>query len=226
MDGLLIVDKPRGVSSFNVIRDVRKEYGIRAVGHIGTLDPEASGVLPILVGKATKLSDLLMLHDKDYIDEITLGIKIDGKKLYELARNGESVEREARDIFIDNIELLDFDGKVIKYKVTCSKGTYIRVLSEDIAEKLGTVGFMSSLRRTRVGNFKIEDAGKFIKMEDILNVEKIELSDSKYKKFLNGMLINVEGFNNVWIKIYKKSEFKGFGIVNKNLLKRKILIDE
>ena len=153
-------------------------------------------------------------------------VVINGKKLYELASNGESVEREARDIFIDNIELLDFDGKVIKYKVTCSKGTYIRVLSEDIAEKLGTVGFMSSLRRTRVGNFKIEDAGKFIKMEDILNVEKIELSDSKYKKFLNGMLINVEGFNNVWIKIYQKSEFKGFGIVNKNLLKRKILIDE
>lgn len=273
MDGLLIVDKPRGVSSFNVIRDVRKKYGIRAVGHIGTLDPEASGVLPILVGKATKLSDLLMLHDKDYIAEITLGIKtdsgdiegnvierddsnhnydknqiltilnsfkghskqippmysaikIDGKKLYELARKGECIERKERDIFIENIELLDFDGKIIKYKVTCSKGTYIRVLSEDIAEKLGTVGFMSSLRRTRVGNFKIEDAEKFIKIEDILDVERIELNDSKYKKFLNGILINVEGFNNGWIKIYKNGEFKGLGIVNKNLLKRKIVIDE
>mgnify|MGYP000517411899 CR=1 FL=1 len=130
------------------------------------------------------------------------------------------------DIFIENIELLDFDGKIIKYKVTCSKGTYIRVLSEDIAEKLGTVGFMSSLIRTRVGNFKIEDAEKFIKIEDILDVEKIELNDSKYKKFLNGILINVEGFNNGWIKIYKNGEFKGFGIVNKNLLKRKIVIDE
>ena len=153
-------------------------------------------------------------------------IKIDGKKLYELARNGESVEREERDIFIENIELLDFDGKIIKYKVTCSKGTYIRVLSEDIAEKLGTVGFMSSLRRTRVGNFKIEDVEKFIKIEDILDVERIELNDSKYKKFLNGILINVEGFNNGWIKIYKNGEFKGFGIVNKKLLKRKIVIDE
>ena len=140
--------------------------------------------------------------------------------------SGESVERQARDIFIEDIELLNFDGKVIKYKVTCSKGTYIRVLSENIAEKLGTVGFMSSLKRIRVGNFKIEDAGKFIKIEDILNVESIELSDSEYKKFLNGILINVEGFNNGWIKIYKNGKFKGFGIVNKNLLKRKIVIDE
>ena len=89
MDGLLIVDKPRGVSSFNVIRDVRKEYGIRAVGHIGTLDPEASGVLPILVGKATKLSDLLMLHDKDYIAEITLGIKTDSGDV-----EGNIIERD------------------------------------------------------------------------------------------------------------------------------------
>jgi len=121
---------------------------------------------------------------------------------------------------------LNFDGKVIKYKVTCSKGTYIRVLSENIAEKLGTVGFMSSLKRIRVGNFKIEDAGKFIKIEDILNVESIELSDSEYKKFLNGILINVKNLDNGWVKIYSGNKFKGFGIVNKNLLKRKIVIDE
>ena len=97
--------------------------------------------------------------------------------------SGESIERQARDIFIENIELLNFDGKVIKYKVTCSKGTYIRVLSENIAEKLGTVGFMSSLKRTRVGNFKIEDAGKFIKIEDVLNVGSIEISDSNIRNF-------------------------------------------
>ena len=77
MDGVLIVDKPKGKTSFDVVRDVRKEYNIKAVGHIGTLDPEASGVLPILIGKATKLSDFLMVHDKDYIVEITLGVKTD-----------------------------------------------------------------------------------------------------------------------------------------------------
>lgn len=77
MDGVLIVDKPKGKTSFDVVRDVRKEYNIKAVGHIGTLDPEASGVLPILIGKATKLSDFLMVHDKDYIAEITLGVKTD-----------------------------------------------------------------------------------------------------------------------------------------------------
>ena len=134
--------------------------------------------------------------------------------------SGESVERQARDIFIEDIELLNFDGKVIKYKVTCSKGTYIRVLSENIAEKLGTVGFMSSLKRIRVGNFKIEDAGKFI------NIESVELSDSEYKKFLNGILINVKNLENGWAKVYSGNEFKGFGIVDKNLLKRKIVIDE
>lgn len=143
-----------------------------------------------------------------------------------LQGSGESVERSAKDIFIEDIELLNFDGKVIKYKVTCSKGTYIRVLSENIAEKLGTVGFMSSLKRTRVGNFKIEDVGKFIKIEDILNVESIEFSDSEYKKFLNGVLINVKDLANGWVKIYSDNEFKGFGIVNKNLLKRKIVIYE
>ena len=148
------------------------------------------------------------------------------KSCMNLQGSGESIERQARDIFIENIELLNFDGKVIKYKVTCSKGTYIRVLSENIAEKLGTVGFMSSLKRTRVGNFKIEDAGKFIKIEDILNVESIELSDSEYKKFLNGILINVKNLENGWAKVYSGNEFKGFGIVDKNLLKRKIVIDE
>ena len=101
MDGLLIVDKPRGVSSFNVIRDVRKKYGIRAVGHIGTLDPEASGVLPILVGKATKLSDLLMLHDKDYIAEITLGIKTDSGDI-----EGNVIERDDSNHNYDKNQIL------------------------------------------------------------------------------------------------------------------------
>ena len=85
---------------------------------------------------------------------------------------------------------------------------------------------MSSLKRTRVGNFKIEDAGKFIKIEDVLNVGSIEISDSEYKKFLNGILVNVKNLENGWVKIYSGNEFKGFGIVNKNLLKRKIVIDE
>ena len=142
-----------------------------------------------------------------------------------LLGSGENIEREARDIFIENIELLNFSENIIRYKVTCSKGTYIRVLSEDIAEKLGTIGFMSSLKRTRVGDFKIEDAGKFIQIENILNVDNIELNEMDYKRFLNGILINVLNFKDGWIKIYKNNEFKGFGTIENNLLKRKIVIE-
>lgn len=190
MNGLEIVDKPIKKTSFDIIREIRKKYNIKQVGHIGTLDPMATGVLVILVGGATKLSDYLMEHDKEYVATVYLGekkdtgdsegdtierkdvpkdisvekikevlqsflgkskqippmysaIKVDGKKLYNLARQGIEVERKERDIEITEIELLEALDKnninEIKFRVVCSKGTYIRVLCEDIAEKLGTV---------------------------------------------------------------------------------------
>lgn len=260
MDGILIVDKPKGMTSFDVVREVRKKYNTKKVGHIGTLDPLATGVLTILIGKATKLSDFLMEHEKEYIATLKLGkstdtgdsegntieekevkheiyeeelnnysykeiskreenseiyikleevfqsfigesmqippmysaIKVQGKKLYELAREGKTVERTPRKIFIKDITILKVDtsNNEIEYKVTCSKGTYIRVLCEDIAKKLGTVGYMKSLRRTRIGNFRIEDAGKFIEIENILtDIPKIEIQD--YEKLLNGIKIPI-----------------------------------
>ena len=187
MDGILIVDKPVSKTSFDVVWNVRKEYNTKKVGHIGTLDPMASGVLPVLIGNATRLSDILVEHDKEYIAILTLGkatdtgdsegkviqvdnrffneekekieevlksflgdsmqippmysaIKINGRKLYEIARSGKTVEREPRKINISEIELLEFKNpNEIKFRVVCSKGTYIRVLCEDIAQKLGTV---------------------------------------------------------------------------------------
>lgn len=187
MDGILIVDKPVSKTSFDVVWNVRKEYNTKKVGHIGTLDPMASGVLPVLIGNATRLSDILVEHDKEYIAHLTLGkatdtgdsegkviqvdnrffneekekieevlksflgdsmqippmysaIKINGRKLYEIARSGKTVEREPRKISISEIELLEFKNpNEIKFRVVCSKGTYIRVLCEDIAQKLGTV---------------------------------------------------------------------------------------
>lgn len=187
MDGILIVDKPVSKTSFDVVWNVRKEYNTKKVGHIGTLDPMASGVLPVLIGNATRLSDILVEHDKEYIAHLTLGkatdtgdsegkviqvdnrffneekekieevlksflgdsmqippmysaIKINGRKLYEIARSGKTVEREPRKINISEIELLEFKNpNEIKFRVVCSKGTYIRVLCEDIAQKLGTV---------------------------------------------------------------------------------------
>lgn len=298
MNGAIIVDKPKGKTSFDMIRDIRKEYNIKKVGHIGTLDPMATGVLPILVGEATKLSDYLMNHDKEYIATLCLGekrdtgdsegkvietkeipqdinkdiivrylneflgesmqippmysaIKIGGQKLYDLARQGKQVEREPRKINIYDIELLEClnhnqeiqksevikinDNEIdnikfneIKFRVVCSKGTYIRVLCEDIAKKLGTVGYMKALRRTRVGRFKIEDAGKIIDIADILiDVPKIEISDIKgadqMKKLTNGVAIKVNEKDGL-VNLYNDGKFIGIGQVERGILKRKIII--
>ena len=226
MNGLVIVDKPIGYTSFDMVAKMRKEYNQKKVGHIGTLDPMASGVLPILLGEATKLSDYLMLHDKEYVANLKLGIstdtgdsegkiieekeipnlnnidlnkllqdkfigkqmqvppmysaiKINGKKMYELAREGKKIDIPPREIEILKIEIIELNiiENEITFKVECSKGTYIRVLCEDIAKELNTCGYMKALRRTRVGKFKIEDAGKFIDFEDILDVKKISIND-------------------------------------------------
>lgn len=307
MDGLLIVDKKEGITSFDVIRNVRKEYNIKKVGHIGTLDPLASGVLPVLIGKATKLSDYLMMHDKEYIAKIILGkktstgdregnvieekeiekskiskenieavlnsflgesyqippmysaIKVNGKKLYELARENKEIERTPRKINIAKIELLKIENVnvnenvnlswqsiEITYKVQCSKGTYIRTLSEDIAEKLGTVGYMSYLRRTRVGDFKIEDAGKLIDMENIINnIPKYEIKEKNISQLINGVKVRKQQENNINVeknnknienknqnakkselcKLYCNNKFIGYGISEGEFVKRDILVE-
>lgn len=185
MDGIVIINKPQGITSRQAVSKVRNILKEKKAGHTGTLDPMATGVLPILLGKATKLSQYLVEHDKKYIATIYLGekkdtgdiegktiekmdipnleiqviektlksfvgkskqvppmysaIKIDGKKLYEYAREGLEVNREPRDIIIYDIKLIDFVDNKITFEVFCSKGTYIRVLCEDIAQKLGTV---------------------------------------------------------------------------------------
>ena len=270
MDGVLIVNKPKGKTSFDMISEVRKKYNTKKVGHIGTLDPLATGVLPILIGNATKLSEYLIEHDKEYIACLKLGekrdtgdlegkiietkivpdnlseadvnnalnsflgettqippmysaIKVNGKKLYEYARLGEVVERKPRTIVIDKIELLELNGDEITFKVNCSKGTYIRVLCEDIAEKLNTVGYMKSLCRTKVGSFYIEDEGKLIELKDLLDVPNIEVNE--YEKLINGMKLKVckDNYNGL-CNLYYKNKFIGIGEINNNLLKRKIII--
>lgn len=277
VNGILIVDKEKGKTSFDVIREIRKKYNTKKVGHIGTLDPMATGVLPVLIGEATKLSDYLMEHDKEYIAELELGIKTDtgdsegsiieeknlrkikkeeieevlklflgdnmqippmysaikinGKKLYELAREGKEIIRPPRKIKIYDIELLEIKNdergntKIIKYKVKCSKGTYIRVLCEDIAEKLKICGYMKSLRRIKVGNFTLDDKDKFINIEQILkDKQNYKLKEGEYKKFINGVGFEVENADGL-IKIYDRSnKFIGVGEVKDNKLKRKIII--
>ena len=300
MDGILIVDKPIGKTSFDIVRDVRKEYQIKKVGHIGTLDPMASGVLPVLIGNATKLSNILVEHDKEYIAVLKLGkstdtgdsegtinetdenylekigelqnslqivekkalqknigeiektecirkvlnlflgdsfqippmysaIKVNGKKLYELAREGKTIEREPRKINISEIELLEYrEPDEIKFRVVCSKGTYIRVLCEDIAKKMNTVGYMSSLRRTRVGNFRIEDANKFIKMQDVFDIPIINVNEGEYKKIVNGVIIHNKKLQDYtgFCNIYFGDKYIGICDVKNGDCKRKIFISD
>ena len=277
MNGVIIVDKEKGKTSFDEIRDIRKKYNIKKVGHAGTLDPMATGVLIILVGEATKLSDYLMNHDKEYIATLKLGkktdtgdsegkiieekeipnlckenvqnvlntfigkskqippmysaIKVNGKKLYEFAREGKEIERQERKIeiyFLEIIKLIEDNKKIaeIEFKVNCSKGTYIRTLCEDIAEKLGTCGYMKELRRTRVGRFTLNDKDKFITLEEIMeDKESYTLDDENLKKIINGVKISTN-LKDGFVKLYHNQKFIGLGEVENNKLKRKIICDK
>ena len=194
LSGILNVYKPKGLTSHAVVSRVRKFYGVKRVGHAGTLDPMACGVLPVLVGSAASVQELVMEHDKTYKAGVLFGVttdtgdvtgsvlnaktpsfdgaalketlarftgeidqvppmysalKVDGQKLYELARRGKTVERKARKVTVYGIRLLTpFDGKRCDIEVDCSKGTYIRTLAEDIGNALGCGACLDSLERT------------------------------------------------------------------------------
>lgn len=226
--GIVNVIKPPGMSSFQVVSTVRRLLEVSKAGHTGTLDPAATGVLPVCVGRATKIIPFLPEGKKEYIAEITLGITTDtldaegeilekkynwqeltlekvttvlkeftgkieqlppmysavhhqGKRLYELARNGEEVEREPREVIIDQLELLGINLPIIRIRVVCSKGTYIRSLAADIGEKLKTGAFLSFLVRSKSGPFYIKDG---FTLEEIgEKMEKVVLSPDKFLEF-------------------------------------------
>ena len=292
MNGILIINKEKGCTSHDIVYKVKKIFNEK-VGHTGTLDPLAEGVLPILIGKGTLCSKYLINHDKKYVVNLALGqktetadlegkiieeknipnksltqskiekvlksfigkqqqmppiysaIKVNGKKLYEYARKGQNVEIKPREIEIYDIKLMNIDAqkKQIQFEVFCGKGTYIRSLCEDIAEKLETVGYMESLKRIQVGDFKIEESSKIqeleenkedtkyleskiISVEEIFkNKEKIKLDDKKMQLFLNGVKITQNQENDIY-RIYNKNEkFIGIGIIQDKLLKRDIILD-
>jgi len=218
MDGLLIINKPTGITSHDVVDIVRKKFNVRRVGHAGTLDPLATGVLVLLIGKATKLSNTFINDDKEYRATLFLGKRTDtqdstgrvieerpvngldiddakaalntflgeieqvppmvsakkykGKKLYQLARRGKSIERRPCRIKIHEIELLDFNLPEIVFRVRCSKGTYVRTLCEDIGRRLKNPAHMSALARTRSGRFSLEHSCSLdtITEKDILSI--------------------------------------------------------
>lgn len=290
MNGIIIINKHKGCTSHDIVYKVKKMFNEK-VGHTGTLDPMATGVLPLLIGKGTQCSKYLINHDKIYNVTLQLGektdtadsegkvietkevkektlkkeniekilekfkgkqeqippiysaIKVNGKKLYEYARKGQEVEIKPRKIEIYNIELLNINEKQkqIEFQVSCSKGTYIRSLCEDIAQRLGTVGYMLELKRIQVGNFNIKEAitieqlennidnkefieENFIQFEEIFkNKEKIELDDRKLRLFLNGVQLTI-GKEDGTYKIYNNNKFIGIGIVENKLLKRDIVL--
>ncbi len=151
-------------------------------------------------------------------------IKVNGKKLYEYARAGEEIERNKRKIEIFKIELISYKDDEIEYKVNCSKGTYIRTLCEDISEKLGTVGYMKSLRRTRVGEFSLEDTGKIFSIEDVMkNRPKYDLKEGEKNQFLNGASIKIS-LEDGLLRVYFNNLFIGLGKVENGKLKRKIVL--
>lgn len=278
MDGILVINKPKGYTSHDVVNIVRKSLETPRVGHTGTLDPNATGVLPILVGRATKISKYLIEHKKTYVAELQLGkksstgdiegkiieekpvpnlqveevekilesflgkqlqtppiyssIKINGKKAYEYARENKPIQMTPREIEVLDIKLITIKENVIIFKTQVSKGTYIRTLCEDIAQKLGTVGIMSNLCRTEVDNFTIEQSyelekiknAKLISIEEIfMKIPKIELNDRKKKLFLDGVKLSQEDNDGLY-RVYNRDIFLGLGIVSNKLLKRDIIV--
>lgn len=286
MNGIILIDKPKEYTSHDIVAIV-KRITKEKVGHTGTLDPNATGVLPLIVGKATGISKYLINHDKIYIATLKLGIKTDtadsegnvieekeipelsneiikkalnsmigkqtqvppmysaikvnGKKLYEYAREGKNIEINGRNIEIYNMKLLEINEKndEIVFEISCSKGTYIRTVCENVAEKLNTVGFMKELRRTKVGEFEISESTSIEKIKEnpelieknIITIEKffkeknkIELTNQELHLFLNGVQLNKKLEDDIY-RIYNNKEFIGLGRINKEKLKRDIIIN-
>ena len=282
MEGIIVVNKPKGITSFDVIRKLKKILKTKKIGHTGTLDPLATGVMLVCVGRATKLASDLEVKDKIYIADFDIGyatdtydiegkkiaeniieiskenleqsikkfignikqippmysaIKIDGNKLYHLARKGIEVERPKRDVTIEYINLLDFKDNKVKIETKVSKGCYIRSLVYDIGQDLGTYATMTALQRKQVGDYSLENLYsleqiekmvlnndfKFLKtIEEIFSYDKYSLQTEKeLTLYKNGNTVKIkENLENKRYRIYFQNEFVGLAnIENNNLLK-------
>ena len=244
MNGLLLVNKQSNITSSDVVIKVRKLLNIKKVGHTGTLDPMAEGLLILTVGNTTRIQELITEKDKEYIATMKLGIKTDtydtegkildqkevpnnlnieevlnsyikkynqevpiyssikvnGKKLYEYARENIEVELPKREVEIKDIKLLSINNNEVTFKCKVSKGTYIRSLINDIGKTLGTYATMTKLIRTKIDNFSLDNSYtlediekgnyKLISIEEVLDYPKIEIDDDLYKKISNGVVLD------------------------------------
>ena len=239
--GIINVYKEKGFTSFDVVAKLRGILRTKKIGHTGTLDPDAEGVLPVCIGRATKVCDILTDKDKVYEAVMLLGVetdtqdtsgevlkelpvevseedvkeailsfvgeyaqvppmysalKVNGKKLYELAREGKTVERKARNVQIFSIEILEMDLPRVRMSVHCSKGTYIRTLCHDVGQKLGCGGCMDKLLRTKVGVFELADT---LKLAEIDALAKESLVEER--------IISVDELFEDYTKVWMKQEF-------------------
>ena len=256
MDGIINVYKEAGFTSHDVVAKLRGICRQKKIGHTGTLDPQATGVLPVCLGSATRACEMLTDRTKEYVAELLLGqitdtqditgtvleerevavseaqvreviagfvggydqippmysaLKVNGKKLYELARAGKEVERQARHVDLPAIEILEIKFPVVKFRVECSKGTYIRTLCYDIGRRLGCGGCMESLIRTRVSTFRIEDAKTLDEIETL-----------KQEGKLAELLVPIDAMFPSYPKITVKDDWKAFA-KNGNPLDLKML---
>lgn len=255
MNGVIVVNKPEGITSRDVVNKLVKVFSTKSIGHIGTLDPMATGVLVCLVGKYTKLGSIMVDHDKEYIATFKLNIltdtldsegkilktdnkkisleemqtaiehfngltytqevpiysavKVNGKKLYDYARNNEDVILPKKEVSIYKLELISFDDEV-KIKCKVSKGTYIRALIRDICAYLGTYGIMTNLVRTKLGNYDKSEAysledicnGKYklYSLEDIFNLDVRYINNDNHKQIYNGNIVKDKNSNYILYK--------------------------
>ena len=247
MKGFFLIDKEKGVTSFDVVRDIRRLLAVKKVGHSGTLDPLATGLLLVAVGEGTKLLEFLIACTKEYevlgrfgfksdsydaegeLEEVSsevlsqdevkaaikanfLGeieqippkysaLKIGGKRASDIMRSGGDVEMKARKLFISNFEVLEFDWPVVRFRVSCSSGTYIRSLIHDLGELLGVGAYVEELRRSKIGDFSLIDAvkvdglsknteQKLISMEELAKSFAVcDLSDADYEGLKDGKVL-------------------------------------
>lgn len=269
MNSVILVNKDKGKTSRDIVNNLTKVFNTKRIGHTGTLDPIAQGVLVICINKYTKLVNSLMSLDKQYIGTITLGVKTDtfditgkvleqkdvsvskediekvfssligkyeqvvpiysakkvnGKKLYEYARNGEEVKLPTNEVDIYNLELISYEKNKIVFKCNCSKGTYIRSLIQTICDKLNVIGTMSDLVRTKQGNFDISNSYtvediengnyKMLSVKDLFGYKTYNLTEEEFNKIKNGSHIKIDSnedkmllyYNNEEVAIYKRKD--------------------
>jgi tRNA pseudouridine55 synthase len=270
ISGIINVYKEKGFTSFDVVAKLRGILKTRKIGHTGTLDPDAEGVLPVCLGKATKVCDLLTDKSKEYVAVMLLGkvtdtqditgtvleekevtvtreevreavlsmqgkqmqvppmysaLKVNGKKLCDLARNGVTVEREARPVQIHEIEIISMELPRVKFRVYCSKGTYIRTLCQDIGEKLGCGACMESLLRTRVSEFCVEQAMTLSEIEEHVKKQAKEIPPEQWDAGTFDFIRSVDSVFLQYEKAIVKKEYNRL-LYNGNRLEKKYFAEE